>query len=265
MGLLKKGNPAVLKFTTTQIDNRLSETVDPSRKDFLSRFLAQQKTDPTGFTVDEVQRGCLSNVTAGSDTTAISLLSIFYHLMKYPHTMTRLRQEIDDAIKVGKISEPISYKESLQLPYFQAVMKEALRVHGATGFPLERLVGPDGVVILDTYFPPGTVVGVNSWVMHYDKDIFGDDAYEFRPERWLDIGSESYKHLDRSFFAFGSGSRTCIGKNVSIMEMSKLVPQLLRKFDFELADKDEEWKLRCAWFVNQHNVKCRVSKRLRSS
>lgn len=62
-------------------------------------------------------------------------------------------------------------------------------------------------------------------------------------------------------FQFGAGSRSCLGKNVSLMEMSKLVPQLLRNFQFELENPDVEWKLTGYWFVKQTGLICRVSQR----
>ena len=62
-------------------------------------------------------------------------------------------------------------------------------------------------------------------------------------------------------FQFGAGARTCIGKNISIMEMSKLVPLLLRKFEFELSDPSKEWKLHAYWFVSQSGLICRIKKR----
>ena len=82
-----------------------------------------------------------------------------------------------------------------------------------------------------------TVVGVNSWVAHHNQAIFGDDAHKFRPERWLDTPTEQLQAMERYLMPFGMGSRTCIGKNISLLEMSKLVPELVRYFDFDLGEK----------------------------
>lgn len=57
------------------------------------------------------------------------------------------------------------------------------------------------------------------------------------------------------------GSRTCIGRNISMLEMAKLVPQLVRKFDFDLAIPGEAWETRNVWFVKQHGFNCRVKAR----
>jgi cytochrome P450 len=62
-------------------------------------------------------------------------------------------------------------------------------------------------------------------------------------------------------FQFGSGGRTCIGKNISLLEMSKLVPELLRHFDIKLSDPTEDWTLTTFWFVKQTNMFCRINRR----
>jgi cytochrome P450 len=76
-----------------------------------------------------------------------------------------------------------------------------------------------------------------------DKGVFGDDAELYRPERWLyneelcktDIGKQGeesrVKEMNGTMFQFGMGSRTCIGKNISLLEIYKLVPSMLRRFE----------------------------------
>ena len=75
------------------------------------------------------------------------------------------------------------------------------------------------------YADAKTVVGINSWVAHRNSHVFGADVDKFIPERWL-VDDEQYKRMDRYFMAFGMGSRICIGKNISLMEMAKIIPQL---------------------------------------
>lgn len=110
----------------------------------------------------------LSNIIAGSDTTAISLSAILYYLLKYPNTMIKLREEIQKHEEEGRCSNPvITFKESQDMPYLQAVMKEAMRLHGAVGLPLWRVVPEGGTEIAGKYFPAGTVVGLNPWVVSH--------------------------------------------------------------------------------------------------
>jgi len=84
------------------------------------------------------------------------------------------------------------------------------------------------------WLPEGTITGVNPWVVSSDRKVYGIDAEAYRPERWLEANPAEMKLMERNFLAFGSGARTCLGKNISLLEMSKLVPQLLRHFHVEL-------------------------------
>jgi cytochrome P450 len=67
------------------------------------------------------------------------------------------------------------------------------------------------------------------------KDIYVDDADHFRPQRWLEAEAAQLKLKDRNFLAFGAGGRTCLGKNISLLQRSKLVPQILRSWKVELS------------------------------
>ncbi|KAF2267775.1 cytochrome P450 [Lojkania enalia] len=258
--LLKRGNPVIRNFTTEQIDKRIGEFGDVEKKpgiadDFLAKTLQKNAEDPEGFTMQEVFLTCLTNIGAGSDTTSISLCAVFWFLLKNPDSFAKLRAEIDNS---G--IDQISFQDAQKLPYMQAVIKEAMRVHPVTGLPLGRVVPKGGATIAGKHLPEGSVVGVNTWVAHNNTQVFGSDAATFNPDRWLQ-SEESTKSMDRYYLPFGHGSRTCIGKNISLMEISVLVPALVRKFDFELVDPGVELQCENIWFVKQKNVFCKVRMR----
>ena len=216
-------------------------------KDQLSKWIAMKNLNPARLSTRDVIIFTASNVFAGSDTTAIALRAIFYNLMRNPSKMDKLVAEIDRAQAQGKLGNPISYKESTtHLPYTQAVIKEALRIHPSIGLLLERYVPPGGVDICKQHIPSGTIVGVNPWVVHHDPVVFPGPE-KFLPERWIENGADKLKEMEASFFAFGAGSRTCIGKNISLMEMTKIVPLLLRHYRFLLADPEKEWVVHNKW------------------
>jgi len=82
-------------------------------------------------------------------------------------------------------------------------------------------------------------VGMNSWVIHQDKDIFGQDAASFIPERWLrDEEGESEEEYQARLttmknheFSFGAGSRICLGKSISTLETYKVMASLFLTYD----------------------------------
>ena len=100
----------------------------------------------------------------------------------------------------GKLSTPVTWKESKELPYLDACIKEAGRIHPPFGLPLERVVPAGGETICGQYLPEGTIVGISGWVVHRDRSIFGQDADVWRPERWLVDDEESRKRMEHANF-----------------------------------------------------------------
>ena len=253
----------VLDFIYLNVNNRvLGRTESPKdREDFLDKLLPLEQAGKA--TRADTINACGSNIGAGSDTTAISLTAAIAYLSMHPDALAKLREELNDAITNGTASDLITFKESQKLPYLHAVVQETLRMHSAVGVPLARVVGKGGLNLAGRYFPAGTEVGVNPWVIHYNKEIFGLDASEFKPERWLVADAEKRSVMERNFLPFGAGSRTCLGKNISLLEMYKVIPQIVRKFDFQIVADSQHgdgytWKT--LWFTKQ-TLHCIVKER----
>ena len=117
-----------------------------------------------------------------------------------------------------------------------------MRLLPAVGMPLVRVVPEGGAHICDRYFPQGTIIGVHAWVAHQNTGVFGNDAAEFRPERWLKSESDesTLAEMEHYFLSWGAGSRTCLGRNVALLEMLKVVPEIVRNFDFEMGQELRE-------------------------
>lgn len=258
--------------------------------DFLTRFKQAQKRHPEVMTDLRVLIATSSLINAGSDTTAISLASVFYHLLRHPNAYARLMAELDAAAadpdtypsmsrdsssyQDDKPARVVSWADAQKLPYLDAVIQESFRLFPAVGLLLERHVPAGGAVICGERIAGGTIVGCNAWVLHRNKSIFGEDIDAFRPERWLlaDSGSKDtqpagtatpaqLKEMRATLFHFGAGARTCIGKNISLLEMYKLVPTFLQRFELCSEMGDGEWTTRNCWFVRQLGFKVRFKER----
>lgn len=238
-----------------------------TRKDLLSRFMAAKKKHPDIVDDSQVISYMMTSVLAGSDTTAISLRSIIYYVLKDKKIHTKLLTEID---KLKEGFEPVSWQQSqADRPYLDAVIKETFRIHPAVGLGLERIVPGAGLTLPDgTFLCKGTIVGINAWAIHRDQSIFGPNVDSFDPARWLRAPQESeegYKHrigrMGRANLVFGMGPRTCIGKNVSLLEIYKLIPTLFACFEMELADPSGEWRTTNKFFVRQSGLNIVLRKR----
>ncbi|KAJ3541925.1 hypothetical protein NM208_g1345 [Fusarium decemcellulare] len=259
------GRTYLMNFTKERVKEHQSQqravsTEDAESKqvplDFLSKFFGKHTADPSKFTLCHVFAGCASNIVAGSDTTATSLSGIFYHLLRNPEALQRLRHEIQECDRRTQKGN-VSWAESQDMPYLQAVIKESLRLHTAVALPMERVVPQGGAEINGYYFPEGTFVGINNWVYHRNKAIFGEDAGKFRPERWLTGDSEQISIMNRNLISFGAGARTCIGRHIAALQMSKLVPRLVRDFDMTLCEDisgpSHHWKTKNYFFLKPTN------------
>lgn len=231
---------AVAVFARERLQERLTSektaaSSSTKHDDLLTMFLKARDARPEFMTEKRVLTMAVSMAFAGSETTAISLAAVFYHLLKNPPCLQRLRTEIDSAVDDGTIEQRgsglVSWSESQRLPYLDACIKEAFRLHPAAGLPLERVVPAAGVDIAGRFIAGGTIVGCSAWVLHRREDIFGPDVDTYNPDRWLAPSDDVLKTRNATLFHFGAGSRTCIGKNISLMEIYKLVPSFLRRFD----------------------------------
>ncbi|KAK1825735.1 cytochrome P450, partial [Podospora conica] len=283
----------VARFARARMAERLTDSGDEKASllpttagkavkspDLLSKFLAAREARPDVMSDTLVQTMAVSMAFAGSETTAISLSSVFYFLLKNPAALAALRAEIDAAAREGGFSDYetglVTWHEAQRLPYLDAVVKEAFRLHPAPGLPMERIVPKGGLEIAGRFVPGGTIVGCSAWVLHRNEEVFGGDVEAFRPERWLvgegrgEAGLDEagraaeerrVKTMNGMMLQFGMGSRTCIGKNISLLEIYKLVPSMLRRFEIEFDDPNQEWKIVNAWFVKQYNFDTRFKLR----
>ena len=117
-------------------------------------------------------------VVAGADTTLVSTNAAIRYIYSDPRVLAKLRAEITEAIEMGKLSLPNpDYDQVASLPYLNACLKEAMRLHPAVAMPLQRVVprgsnedGSIGRVIAGKfYLPPGTKVGMSAWTLHMSK------------------------------------------------------------------------------------------------
>jgi cytochrome P450 len=218
----QKSNVSQLtEFSEKQINDRLSGVTKPGEgRDFIDRLLELENKGKA--TRKDTFVACSSNIGAGSDTTAITISVMLALLYSHPDKLAALRKEIEDnRVQSGrKPSDPISFVDAQKLPYLQAVILETLRINAPVGVLLPRVVSAKsgGVQVAGQFFPLGSVLGINPWVIHYNKDIFGPDADLFRPERWM-VSPEETARLESCFLGFGAGNRGCIGRNVNMLEM----------------------------------------------
>jgi cytochrome P450 len=223
-------------FAAKRIAERLaakdsnSEEKSDLPPDILDRFLILGEKDPEFFDNKLILGLMVGNVFGGSDSTAITLRTVFYHLLKSPHTMKALLDELEQ-VKFSREDGIATWSETRKLPYLTAVIQEALRLHPALGLHLERIVPASGLQVGQHFLPAGTIVGASAWVLHQKELMFGPRCQEFRPERWLEVSDQRRTEMNNAMFAFSMGSKECLGKGIAFLEMYKLIPSILRRYE----------------------------------
>ncbi|KAL2008376.1 hypothetical protein VTN00DRAFT_8358 [Thermoascus crustaceus] len=242
-----------------------AETGKSKHRNFLSHFLSASIVTPLAdLLLHRLQHQC--PIRHHGD------LPPLHHLPHPQNPRIPRTPELDTARAAGRFpTYPIiSWKESQSLPYLDAVTKESLRIHPAVGLLLERIVPASGLQLPGPngpYLTAGTIVGANPWIIHRDTTIFGPwDVDSFIPERWLRQKNKSEtafrerkRRMVSATMTFGAGPRTCIRKNISLLEMYKVAPGLVGRYEIKLSDPDTEWEVVNAWFIRQKNMDIKLT------
>ncbi|GME38129.1 Benzoate 4-monooxygenase cytochrome p450 protein [Neofusicoccum parvum] len=208
-------------------DGKLNQT----RPTIFSELLNPKNNDglpiPTSW---QLKDECYSMLAAAADTTGNALSTACYHTLAGREIYARLRDEL--VAKFPDSNQTLSFVALEKLPYLTGVIKEGLRLSFGVPGRLPR-VTPEGGATFNGYFvPEGTIVGMSSWLMHRNEDVF-PDPMKFDPARWLN--PENSRRLDRYLVAFGKGSRQCVGMPLAYCELYVTLGTFFRRFsDMEL-------------------------------
>lgn len=150
-----------------------------------------------------------------------------------PHVQDKLRAEIREHLSTNPGVTAASLD---QLPYLTAVANEQLRL--IPSVPNSARVVVRDTQILGQHVPAGVHVVISPWAINRSIKIWGDDAEEFRPERWLESGGPK---SPLSLITFLHGPRSCIGQAFSRAELKCLIAAMIQKFEMEMADPTEKF------------------------
>ncbi|ORY04976.1 putative cytochrome P450 [Clohesyomyces aquaticus] len=221
-------------FVYQRVDDRLNKKVKVPTSDILSTLLNPYGGRKPSDTELNILRGDAQLILiAGSDTTATTLSSILYELVKSPSHITLLRKEISPHVRPnGEIPH-----HSLQnLSHLNAVISETLRLHPPAGAGLKRKTPPEGLVIGSIHVPGNVTVSCPQYVIGRDEAIYVD-AKSFIPARWT-ISSELVKEKE-AYVPFSMGPYNCIGKSLALMNIRLTIAKLIMQYEIRLAEGED--------------------------
>ncbi|KAI9796318.1 MAG: hypothetical protein M1833_006403 [Piccolia ochrophora] len=255
----KVGLGRVMGYTQKIVSERFREEKDVHR-DMLASFIRH------GLSHEEAECAAVLQVIAGSDTVAAALRATLFYIITTPMAYKRLQEELDEAKakrSATSSSTIITDAECRHLGYLQGCIKEGIRLWPPLAGLKEKVVPPAGEYMEGKFIPGGTCIGIDMWGMLRKKDVFGEDADLFRPERWTETTDPEQLHrMERiQEFAFGHGKWQCLGKTIALIEMTKCIAELMQRFDFAITDPKHPITYRHSGVMVQSNFYVRVSER----
>ncbi|KAK4679739.1 hypothetical protein QC764_206800 [Podospora pseudoanserina] len=248
----------LMGLATGCVEERLQPDAEPGR-DMLQAFING------GMTVDELVQHMFVQIVAGSITTAAAIRHTLLALISTPSVYATLQKEIDESVSSGRVSRPVIRDvEAQALPYLQAMIREGYRTWPSVVGLGSKQVPKGGDSICGFHVPEGTQVSHNySGIMRL-KEVFGEDADVFRPERWLEkeADAERLKLMNSVLeLAFGNGKYQCLGKRMALMELNKIFFELLQRYDMALVDPHNPIRSSSGVFWIGSNLMLRLTKR----
>jgi cytochrome P450 len=175
------------------------------------------------------------------ETTASALTWACYLLTKNPEIQAKVREEVKNALPEDLENNMTNLAGILeQLPYLNGVMHETLRLYPTVPLTMRQAIRDTRIG--DQFIPEGTDIIVSIWYINRSPVIWGPDAAEFRPERWITSDGKPNQNGGASsnynFLTFLHGPRSCIGQGFAKAEMRCLLATMVRSFEWTLAMDD---------------------------
>ncbi|KAI9066851.1 cytochrome P450 [Trametes sanguinea] len=239
-------------------------------KDLISILMQHNAKDPndiSSFSEEDLVGQMSMLLLQATDTTSTTLVRTVQQLALHPDAQARMRQELTEATSgIGRTLLDMDFDSFTQLPYMDAIIRETIRLQviltAYPGFYMASRVSPEDTVlplrspvqgingqpITEIYVPAGTTVWLNIFGVNRDPAIWGPDAAEWKPERWLaplpsTVADAHIPSVFSNTMTFAAGSRSCIGYNFALAEMRVLLSHLILNFEITPSDKEIVWKM----------------------
>jgi cytochrome P450 len=247
---------------------------DDGKLDQISGTLIQSLLDAIG-NEEMVADAALNYLSAGRDTTGQALTWTFYLLLQYPSVVSKVLDEVQSLLDPQQQQQQQQDSQEARcstlkptlftpasVPYAMAVFYETLRLYPPLPFEIRQCQAdttlPDG-----TFLPKHSVLVWCLWAMQRSRLTWGEDADDFRPERFLDADGKLVNRSSTEFPVFYGGPRACLGKKMAEAIAAQVIPSLAWLFEFEAAFTGERVSKTSLTLPMEGGLPVRVSRRRR--
>lgn len=221
----------------------------------ISNEQLQNRSRNVGMSLDDVIGECKLFYFAGQETTSNILVWTIILLGNHPDWQSRAREEVLRVL--GNHGKP-DFDNLNHLKIVTMILHEVLRLY-PPAHTLIRKVYED-TTLGGLKLPAGAEVALPLLLLHYDQNIWGEDAKEFNPDRFAEGVSKATKSNQAAYFPFGWGPRLCLGQNFAMLEAKLALATILQHFSFELSASYTHAPATLITLQPQHGAKLIVHK-----
>ena len=226
---------AAARERQTKLSNGGAKELDVNTESGRSRYILANELVKESNDDSRIRKELLNIFLPAHEASAVALTNIFFRLSRNPHVWNKLRDEVRSRFpRQNDLSSSDAIFERLKsLKYLQYVINETFRLHPAIG-TLIRIALRDTVLPVGggaegkapVFVREGDLLSTSLYALHRRKDIYGEDADDFRPERW-----ETLRPPFWSYLPFSGGIRICPGQQLGLAEVSYATVRLAQAFD----------------------------------
>jgi cytochrome P450 len=207
------------------------------KKEPLSPDIISVALESGAFTDEQLVDHMMTFLAAGHETTASSFIWAIYLMCQNPEVQTKLRKAIH--ANISSLWDTMDHTKLEGIAYLHAVCNETLRIYAPV--PLTLRDTAHDTTILGQFVPKTTKIVIAPWAINHNKQLWGADAEEFNPDRWMVPGQTNSGGAvsNYAFLTFLHGPRSCIGQRFAVAELACLLAAFVGKYEFEMVNPDE--------------------------
>lgn len=205
-----------------RLEERNTKQTQQSR-DMLDHFVSLKDPEGNPASMSAILAEIRNVLVAGADTTSVGIKAVLGPLLRDPKRYQRLQNEIDKALADGDSSgqkKTLSYAVIKDLPFLSGCIKEGSRLHPSIVYQLPRKAPKEGITFDGYYLDHTTTISMSPLAQNRCREVFGEDADEWKPERWIpgEGSSESQiKTMDKQLATVRSYSTSSIYIDVRVI------------------------------------------------